>query len=311
MAHLRWAVIALQQAQRHTAGGERSLELALTGRIVHELEYEAAAADRQEAAHERHFRRGRPDRNGARSVAARTGARAVRRAPLSRIDDRQRNGHCGAGAPARGRCDAQRSRAAWKTARRRRAMPSTAAKRRRHGSNCRRCAERSAVAIRAGDFDAPEHADALAAALDRTTRDWVAISNPKALRSDSATPPSADSEPIARRRWNSTLTGRNALVTGANGGLGSHFAQTLAKAGANVAIAARRVESLRPVHDAIGELGVRVASRRARRHRSGERRSRVRRGSRSARTDHRRRSTMQASRSPSRFSSTPRRIGSR
>jgi aminoglycoside phosphotransferase (APT) family kinase protein len=40
MAHLRWAVIALQQAQRHAAGGERSLELALTGRIVHELEYE-------------------------------------------------------------------------------------------------------------------------------------------------------------------------------------------------------------------------------------------------------------------------------
>jgi len=40
MAHLRWAIIALQQAQRHLAGGERSLELALTGRIVHELEYE-------------------------------------------------------------------------------------------------------------------------------------------------------------------------------------------------------------------------------------------------------------------------------
>jgi aminoglycoside phosphotransferase (APT) family kinase protein len=40
MAHLRWAIIALQQAQRHGAGGERSLELALTGRIVHELEYE-------------------------------------------------------------------------------------------------------------------------------------------------------------------------------------------------------------------------------------------------------------------------------
>ena len=40
MAHLRWAIIALQQAQRHIAGGERSLELALTGRIVHELEYE-------------------------------------------------------------------------------------------------------------------------------------------------------------------------------------------------------------------------------------------------------------------------------
>ena len=41
MAHLRWAVIALQQAHRHIAGGERSLELALTGHIVHELESEA------------------------------------------------------------------------------------------------------------------------------------------------------------------------------------------------------------------------------------------------------------------------------
>jgi len=40
MAHLRWAIIALQQAQRHHAG-ERSVELALTGRIVDELEYEA------------------------------------------------------------------------------------------------------------------------------------------------------------------------------------------------------------------------------------------------------------------------------
>ncbi|MEO9135153.1 MAG: phosphotransferase family protein [Casimicrobiaceae bacterium] len=40
MAHVRWAVIALQQAQRHRAGSERSLELALTGRIVHELEYD-------------------------------------------------------------------------------------------------------------------------------------------------------------------------------------------------------------------------------------------------------------------------------
>jgi aminoglycoside phosphotransferase (APT) family kinase protein len=43
MAHVRWAIIALQQAQRHIAGGERSLELALTGRIVHELEYEVIA----------------------------------------------------------------------------------------------------------------------------------------------------------------------------------------------------------------------------------------------------------------------------
>lgn len=33
MAHLRWAVIALQQGRRTAAGGEASLELALTGRL--------------------------------------------------------------------------------------------------------------------------------------------------------------------------------------------------------------------------------------------------------------------------------------
>ena len=40
MAHVRWAVIALQQARRHLSGGEPSLELALTGHIVAELEHE-------------------------------------------------------------------------------------------------------------------------------------------------------------------------------------------------------------------------------------------------------------------------------
>ncbi|MNH35246.1 hypothetical protein D3C79_959160 [compost metagenome] len=40
MAHLRWAVIALQQAERHASGQQRSLELALTGRMVSELEQE-------------------------------------------------------------------------------------------------------------------------------------------------------------------------------------------------------------------------------------------------------------------------------
>lgn len=38
MATLRWAVIALQQAQRHLSGEEPSLELALTGRLIPELE---------------------------------------------------------------------------------------------------------------------------------------------------------------------------------------------------------------------------------------------------------------------------------
>lgn len=40
MAHLRWAVIALQQQQRHLSGQQRSLELALTGRLVPTLEHE-------------------------------------------------------------------------------------------------------------------------------------------------------------------------------------------------------------------------------------------------------------------------------
>ena len=38
MAHLRWAVIALEQGYRHVSGREPSLELALTGRMVPELE---------------------------------------------------------------------------------------------------------------------------------------------------------------------------------------------------------------------------------------------------------------------------------
>ena len=40
MAHLRWAVIALQQAERHRSGAQTSLELALTAHIVPELEWE-------------------------------------------------------------------------------------------------------------------------------------------------------------------------------------------------------------------------------------------------------------------------------
>ncbi len=40
MAHVRWATIACQQAARHWSGDEPSLELALTGYLVPELEYE-------------------------------------------------------------------------------------------------------------------------------------------------------------------------------------------------------------------------------------------------------------------------------
>ncbi|QCF28015.1 phosphotransferase family protein [Hydrocarboniclastica marina] len=40
MAHVRWAIVAVQQAERHLSGRQHSLELALTGRMVPELEYE-------------------------------------------------------------------------------------------------------------------------------------------------------------------------------------------------------------------------------------------------------------------------------
>ncbi len=40
MASVRWAIIALQQNQRYTSGEQRTLELALIGRRVPEMEYE-------------------------------------------------------------------------------------------------------------------------------------------------------------------------------------------------------------------------------------------------------------------------------
>jgi aminoglycoside phosphotransferase (APT) family kinase protein len=46
MAHARWAVVALQQGERHVSGEEPSLPLALTGRRIAELEYELLESTR-------------------------------------------------------------------------------------------------------------------------------------------------------------------------------------------------------------------------------------------------------------------------
>ncbi len=51
------------------------------------------------------------------------------------------------------------------------------------------------------------------------------------------------------------LRGKLALVTGASSGLGTHFAQVLAAAGARVAVAARRADKLQGVVDAIAAQG--------------------------------------------------------
>lgn len=54
------------------------------------------------------------------------------------------------------------------------------------------------------------------------------------------------------------LTGKIALVTGASRGLGKHFALTLARAGAEVAITSRTLDSLNDTRDKIVALGRRV-----------------------------------------------------
>lgn len=51
------------------------------------------------------------------------------------------------------------------------------------------------------------------------------------------------------------LNGKVAFVTGASSGLGAHFALTLAAAGAQVIMAARRVEAMGPVAEAIRAAG--------------------------------------------------------
>ena len=49
------------------------------------------------------------------------------------------------------------------------------------------------------------------------------------------------------------LTGKNALVTGASGGIGGEIARTLYEAGASVGLSGTRVESLQALADSLGE----------------------------------------------------------
>ncbi len=51
------------------------------------------------------------------------------------------------------------------------------------------------------------------------------------------------------------IAGRHALVTGASGGLGEHFAKLLARSGARVTVAARRLDRLEALSETLAELG--------------------------------------------------------
>ena len=54
------------------------------------------------------------------------------------------------------------------------------------------------------------------------------------------------------------LDGKVALVTGASSGLGAHFARVLAEAGANVALAARRVDRIKALADELQTYNVKT-----------------------------------------------------
>lgn len=69
-----------------------------------------------------------------------------------------------------------------------------------------------------------------------------------------------DAPDVAQPVWQSaqqrfSLAGRSVLVTGASSGLGWHFAQTLAQAGAAVTVAARRTDRLAALVAAIAAAG--------------------------------------------------------
>jgi NAD(P)-dependent dehydrogenase (short-subunit alcohol dehydrogenase family) len=56
------------------------------------------------------------------------------------------------------------------------------------------------------------------------------------------------------------LDGKRAIVTGASSGFGSHFAQLLASAGAEVVLAARRTDKLQSLADSLRAQGAKVSA---------------------------------------------------
>ena len=55
-----------------------------------------------------------------------------------------------------------------------------------------------------------------------------------------------------------SVAGRHAIVTGASGSLGAQFARCLAQAGADVVLAARRIEPMEALRDELIKIGARA-----------------------------------------------------
>lgn len=187
MAHLRWAIIALQQAKRHRAG-EHSLELALTGHIVHELEYEAL---RLMGAKEARPFAGSENRKGTSEICDAADLLGTARESLlagivsSMTASKQRyNALMIANAMAiAGRELALGDDAARREAERLRPLVARVASPEKSNADDLPGLRRAlCTAIRDGRFDGAVHADALMPSLAEIAADRVAISNPRALK---------------------------------------------------------------------------------------------------------------------------------
>jgi aminoglycoside phosphotransferase (APT) family kinase protein len=176
-AHIRWAVIALQQAQRHFSGEEPSLELALTRYVVPELEYEILEQTAGEALRLEPTNSCGAPLTSLLAIAGKT----FRESLLPALPDAQRYD----GLMVARAVDVAARKLARGSADERQELARLSAL---FGVDCEsadrldRYNRRLAEAIRAGEFDeADDRRERVIEHLRLTARDRLAISNPRYL----------------------------------------------------------------------------------------------------------------------------------